>query len=177
MALSLIFTIPIGASVGFLPHAVRNRFSSIGALSESSIRYRLYTWRGVLRMLADHPFGIGVGAQAFSQTYVRYSVSGTETVMHAHNLFLRIMCDLGLAGVLTFSFFLMCLLFRVIGRLQSLPTGESRLLTLSCFSSLLGCLIMGLFDDVWYHFGLTALFFIVCALLMHVDESVEGVDA
>lgn len=174
MALFFILTLPAGALMGFIPRSIRNRFSSIGMLTESSIRYRLYTWRGVLRMLADHPFGIGVGNHVFSSVYPQYAVSGTETVPHAHNLFLRITCDLGVAGLLTFLLFLLCLLFCLIGRLRRLRTGADRLLTLSCFSSLVGVLVMGLFDDIWYHFGLMALFFIVCSFLMHIQENHEG---
>lgn len=174
MALSMILAVPAGVSVGFLPRAIRNRFSSIGMLGESSIRYRLYTWRGVLRMLAEHPFGVGIGEGAFSRAYASYAVSGTETVMHAHNLLLRVACELGCAGVLTLFGFLLCLLLCAVSKFHRLRVGRDRLLTLSCFCALSGVLVMGLFDDIWYHFGLMALFFMVCALLTQSDEAMEG---
>jgi O-antigen ligase len=174
MALLLILVLPAGASLGCLPHAIRNRFSSIGTLTESSIRYRLYTWRGVLQMLAEHPFGVGVGEAAFSRAYASYAVSGTETVMHAHNLLLLVACELGCAGVLTFLLFLLCLLLCAIEKLYGLGIGDERLLSITCFCALSGVLVMGLFDNIWYHFGLMALFFAVSSMLTHTDGAMEG---
>ena len=125
-------------------------------------------------MLAEHPFGVGIGEGAFSRAYTSYAVSGTETVAHAHNLLLGVACELGVAGVLTLSVFLLCLLLCAVGKLHSLSVGVDRLLTLSCLSALSGVLVMGLFDDIWYHYGLMALFFTVCSLITQTDEAMEG---
>ncbi len=158
----LIWMLPptLGA-IPFLPRSVRNRFGSIGSVAESSIRYRLYTWQGVCRMIREHPFGIGAGQESFSAIYPIYAVSGTERVMHAHNLLLRILCEWGIGGFLLFILFCGLLVLYTFSRLQD----ENRTLTLACFSSLCAVGVMGMFDDIWYHYGLCALFWIVCGIL------------
>ncbi len=153
-AILLLLPIPLLSLLPYLPHSITNRFLSIGSMSESSIRYRLETWQGVLRLIADHPYGIGVGESAFRAIYPRYAVSGTEGVMHAHNLFLQISVEIGLAGCLVFFCLLILLLCR--GILFSSHLGGEW--------ALFGILIMGLFDHIWYERGMSALFFAVCAL-------------
>ena len=145
-----------------MPKNVRNRFASIGNMAESSIRYRLYTWRGCLKMAWQRPFGIGVGERAFALTYPRYAVSGTERVTHSHNLFLQITAELGVIGILSFLAFLFFLVqlfctcfFKRNGHLPPLVIGS--------FSAVIGCLTMGFFDYVWYHKGLFWLFWITVA--------------
>ena len=125
-------------------------------------------------MLTAHPFGIGVGNESFMQVYPLYAVSGTETVMHAHNLFLRLTCEIGVFGLLTFLCFLIVMILSFLSKLRSMPVGEGRLSTLSAACSIMGTLVMGIFDDIWYHYGLLALFFVVCALLMRIEKNFEG---
>ncbi len=152
---------PALCAIPYLPHNVRNRFASIGSIAESSIRYRLYTWKGVLRMLKAHPLGIGAGRDSFSKIYPRYAVSGTERVLHAHNLLLRLFCEWGIGGILLFILFAVFIVFYTLSHMQD----QDRALTLACFSSLCAVGVMSLFDDIWYHYGLCALFWIVCGIL------------
>ena len=144
------FCMPI---LPFLPRSIRNRFASIGMLGESSIRYRRYTWRGTCSMLKKHPFGIGVGSTAFLRIYPHYAVSGTETVMHAHSLFLHLLAEMGGMGLLSF---LLCLFFAF------LPFGRGIHLHARC--AICGALVMGIFDHLWYAPPMIALFFCLCAL-------------
>ena len=172
----MLSVIPFISALPFLPHSILNRFSSIGSLSEPSIRYRLYTWRGVLRMLYEHPWGIGVGAEAFHRIYPQYAVSGTESVMHAHQLFLQIAVELGFSGLIVYLFFLLQLLFDVAYGLKYLH-GAPRAQMLGCACAVLGVTVMGFFDYVWYHFGMFFLFFVICAALtLHGGQEREGYD-
>ncbi len=144
---------PLGSLLPFLPHIVTSRFLSIASPGESSNRYRLYTWSGMSRMIAEHPGGIGVGEAAFAATYPQYAVSGTERVMHAHNLYLQIAAELGIAGLLLFLALLIGVLCRAMAR-----RGIS-----AAAIAVSGALVMGLFDHLWYERGLLAFFFGVLA--------------
>ena len=168
----LLSAFPILSALPHLPHNVINRFSSIASFADSSIRYRFYTWQGVLRMLKEHLFGIGVGSEAFFAVYPKYAVSGTETVMHAHNLPLQVFVSLGLPGGLIFLFFL-GLLFLYTVHAISAQTHSERNVFLGAACALIGVLIMGWFDDIWYHSGMLVLFFSVAAL-MTLFETGEG---
>ncbi len=159
----LLSGIPAVCALPFLPEILQRRLLSIGSFADSSIRYRLYTWRGVLRMLREHPFGIGVGSEAFSRIYPRYAVSGTESAVHTHQLFLQVGAELGLPGLLVFLAFLLLLFFGTAHGLAHLH-GSARGEWLGCVCGLIGALVMGLFDDIWYHPGMFCLFFAVAAL-------------
>ncbi len=171
----LLFALfPLASALPLLPHSVKNRFVSIGSLTESSIRYRLYTWRGVLRLLRAEPWGIGAGAEAFSTAYRRYAVSGTETVAHAHNLFLRVACDIGWVGMAVLFITLFLLLLYFIGnRHREKITVSCTEIDVGCFCALCGVLLMGLFDDVWYHNGLAVLFWAVAGMMTAGYEGAE----
>ena len=160
VALSLL---PLGCLSPYLPHNIVNRFVSIGSFSESSIRYRLYTWRGVLRMIESHAWGIGVGSEAFYAVYPRYAVSGTERVMHAHQLWLQITVELGVGGLIAFLWLTLLLFLCVCHGMRDLH-GGARAQTVAGASALVGVLVMGFFDYVWYHMGLISLFFAVGAI-------------
>ncbi len=160
----MLSAFPILSVLPYLPRSVINRFSSIGSFSDSSIRYRFYTWQGVWRMLNEHHYGIGVGDEAFRAVYPQYAVSGIETVMHSHNLLLQVFVELGLPGGLVFLFFLGLLFFYIIHALSIQTRGE-RNLFLGAFCALIGALVMGWFDYIWYHIGMLLLFFSVVALM------------
>ena len=139
-ALLLLLLPTLALSVLFLPQSVIRRFLSIGNLAESSIRYRLYTWRGVLDMIHAHPFGIGVGEEAFRSVYPHFARSGIETVMHAHNVFLQTAAEIGVIGGASLAFVLTLALLKGFGRRRAAGAPYA----------LCGVLIMGMFDHLWY---------------------------
>lgn len=171
MGYLLLFLLPLGCALPFLPQNVVNRFSSIGSFSESSIRYRFYTWQGVLRMLKDHPWGIGAGSEAFAAVYPSYAVSGTESVAHTHHLLLQIMTEFGVHGLAVFLAFLLFCVFAFAHSLKGMR-GKERGMMLGAFCGIIAVLVMGLFDDVWYHYGMLFLFFVLAAWIPADTEEV-----
>ena len=166
----LLLPLPLAAGLPLLPHSVVNRFGSIGSLSESSARFRWYTWRGVLRLLRARPWGVGAGEAAFRAVYPAYAVSGTERVMHTHQLFLQTAVQLGLPGLLVLLLILWQLLRRTAAFCRRKPERAGRARLLGAAGAVAGALVMGMFDDIWYHGGLFWLFWAVCALLLNLSE-------
>ena len=115
-------------------------------------------------MLRDYPWGIGVGETAFKQIYPRYAVSGIESVMHAHQMLLQIMAELGIGGLILFLCFFILLLFYAAYALRT-RGGRSRSESVAAISALLGAAVMGAFDILWYQHGICLLFFAVGAIL------------
>jgi len=160
---SLLFSLPfVLFSIPWLPQSIFRRFMSIGNLADSSIRYRIYTWRGVVRMIGAHPFGIGVGEDAFHAVYPQYALSGIETVMHAHCLPLQITAELGVMGSLVF--------FAAVG--MALLKGFGKRRTLGAPYALCGVMTMGFFDHLWYAPGMILLLFAVFAFCLIEEEGV-----
>ena len=135
-------------AVPLLPSNFQGRLFSIGDLGESSIRYRLLTWRGTWKMLLSHPVGIGVGERAWRAIYPHFAVSGTKTVMHAHNLFLQVATELGVVGLLVFLL--------LLGTGLRCAVKEKNV---TAVLSVSGALVMGLFDHLWYYPGMLLPFF------------------
>ena len=147
----------------FLPEGVRARFGSIGNLAETSSRYRLETWKGVLRLLSAHPFGIGSGEAAFHFVYPLYAVSGTESVMHAHNVYLQVAVEHGVFGLALFLLFLVLLFRGFFAAWRQGACKTDRPLFLGVAAALIGLLTMGMFDHLWYQPTLFYLFEMLAA--------------
>jgi len=160
-------------AIPFIPDSVSARFLSIGSFGESSIRYRFYTWSGVHRMLSVYPFGIGVGEAAFSRLYPFFAVSGTERVMHTHRLDLQLRSDLGIFGFGICAVLLLLIFLRYIYLLR---TGDPRIRisVLVPLCALVGALVMGAFDYIWYHFGNFLLFWVIAAMGVRLPSKERG---
>jgi O-antigen ligase len=150
LAFGLLLLLFAPCTLPYLPQNVIHRFGSIGTLAESSIRYRIYTWQGVNKLIAAHPWGIGIGESAFCAVYPLHALPGIESVMHAHNVYLQIALECGVAGLAAFLILIVTVL------LQSAPLCKN-----PAPLALLGVLVMGLFDHLWYFRPLAALFFVI----------------
>ena len=139
-------------SLPLLPQSFRGRLLSIGDLRESSIRYRLQTWIGTWRMLEEYPVGIGVGERAWRAIYPPFAVSGTKTVMHAHNVFLQVATELGVVGSIVFLLLVGNAIYRGLRQKHFMAV-----------SAVAGTLVMGFFDHLWYYPGMLVPFFSMLA--------------
>lgn len=146
--------------------AITRRLSSAFALAgDSSISYRLHTWRGVLAMLGDHWLGgIGVGEAAFSACYPYYALAGIESAPHAHNLLLQYWCEFGIAGPLLFILFILTFFQCVISHRHAEPNATLRLDSLAATGGVLAVLVFGLTDHVFYNTRIFFLFFAVAGI-------------
>lgn len=148
----------------FLPENVINRFMSVGDMGDTSTSYRVYIWMGTLNMLKDYWLcGIGIGTDAFYRVYPLYAYSGVMAP-HSHNLFLQIITENGILGLGVFMsiiivYYKMCISGIVRAKdklLKALITGLA--------AGMLGYLVQGMFDNVWYNYRVFLLFFIMLGL-------------
>ena len=151
-------------AISFLPSSMISRFQSIGNFADTSIHYRLNTWKGVLRMIGSHPWGIGCGEEAFHRVFSAYAVSGTEGVMHPHQMLLEAISELGVVGFLFFLLIIWRLLMRFLRFCYAMPQGRDRGEGIAIFCALAGGMVMGMFDSLWYHSGLFWLFWVFCGM-------------
>jgi len=154
-----------------IPNAVKLRFLSIGDLSDSSTYYRLYTWKGVLRLLRDHFIsGIGVGESAFSQLYPLYSYIGNETTMHSHSLFLEITVELGIVGLLLFAFVMFLTMQKGFSEIRNCGDKNRRTIVSAAVVGLIAALIHGAVDYIWYNYRVFFVFWLVVAVIRAYSE-------
>jgi putative inorganic carbon (HCO3(-)) transporter len=158
-----LFVIPIIPIV--MPSNVLNRFLSIADLSDSSISYRIYTWRGTVEAIKAHFFsGIGYGNEAFKQVYPQYAYSGMEAAEHSHSLFLQLLLGLGIVGLVIFALITFFALQKLFGYIKKPEDRTSCVYVIATVASLISALIMGIFDNVWYNYRIFYAFWVIVAI-------------
>lgn len=173
----LLAIVAIVLSPLYLPDSVFTRLTSIGNLTDSSTSYRVYIWMGTLAMLKDYWFcGIGPGTAAFNQVYPEYAYNAI-TAPHSHNLFLQIVCDSGICGILIFlllivSFYRM--MFTAIHREQD---RTARIFQIAGVSAVSGFLLQSMTDYTFYNYRVMLLFWGVlglCVVFCRMGTSKSG---
>jgi putative inorganic carbon (hco3(-)) transporter len=151
-----------------MPPWVIQRFTSIGSMSDSSTSYRVYIWMGTIAMLKEYWLsGIGPGTAAFNLIYPAYSYN-TIAAPHAHNLFLQLVCDAGIMGLvifllLLFSFFRTTLsAFSQCARKGSDRT--TRIYLAAAVSAVVGFMAQSMTDYSFYNNCVALFFWVVIAL-------------
>ena len=156
-----------------LPQNVVDRFLSIGNMGDSSTYYRVYTWRGVMRMLRQVWIsGVGVGQSAFEQVYPMFAYVGMEATPHAHNLIMHIMSETGIAGVLSITVVMVLFAQICISAIVTL-SGEERMTVTAGLCGILSMLVMGLADNIWYNYRVFFAFWCVMALTVAYIKAIK----
>lgn len=153
-----------------LPQSILNRFTSIGNMEDSSTSYRVYIWMGTLAMIRDFWIsGIGMGAEAFTQVYPFYSYNGI-VAPHSHNLFLQILVESGVVGIVVFLLVLVLFFKKAMVGYQIGGGKGKPLSTLVCAlcAGVCGFLIQGMFDNCFYNYRVMLIFWLTLGIAMAV---------
>ncbi len=160
-----------------LPDWIIERFASIGDMSDSSTSYRVFIWLGTIAMLKDYWFsGIGPGTDAFNLVYPAYSFN-TVKAPHAHNLYLQLMCDAGILGLLLFLLVILSFYRTVFSAFSRERDRKSRYYLAAAASAVAGFLLQGITDYSFYNNRVLLFFWVVVALgivLSRRSELEEG---
>ncbi len=144
-----------------MPESIIHRFASIGDMGDSSTSYRVSIWMGTLKMLKDYwLIGVGVGNEAFNKVYPFYSLEAAVAA-HSHNFYLQVFSELGLTGIITFFITIFIALKKI---LVGYIVGKKNKYSLICagiFAGVLGLMVEGFFDYVWYNFRFFAIFWLI----------------
>ncbi len=164
----VVFLIATGVTAFFfLPDTFVDRVSSIVSFSDSSVLYRINIWKGCSALLRScFMTGVGVGEEAFAQGYGDFALSGIESAPHAHNLFLQITIELGIAGLVVFAILILMLIRSAFTLFRKRSFHHfSSLSGLMCLSALMALLMNGLTDYIWYNNRIYLLFWLVAGLI------------
>ena len=160
--------IPLGVlapfSLFFIPQSIINRLTSIGDLSDSSSSYRVWLWKGTLKMLSDiWPSGIGLGTDAYLECFSLYAYD--EVVApHSHNTFLHVMCESGIFGIAVFVLLLYFVLRQLFITFKEAKERDSKIMSVALISALLGLMVQAIFDNTFYNYRMYMLFFAVLSM-------------
>lgn len=157
----------------YLPDSVISRFTSIGNLADSSTSYRVLIWLGTLAMLRDFGFsGVGLGYDAYSEVYPFYARHGISAP-HAHNLFLQILSDSGIVGLLVFLGLIASFYRMMLTAIRHERDSRAKVLQIGGTSAVSGFLVQSMTDYTFYNYRLLMLFFGIlglCVLLTRMGS-------
>jgi O-antigen ligase len=165
---------------GVMDESFLDRAASIYDLNESSNVGRLIIWRDSLVYAVKHPFGVGYGnfivslvhdipenasfEQAGDLKNLRYNLP--QKFVTAHSLFLNILVELGLAGLLAFCLLIFEIFFRIWRFIRNYPS-DSNIFTAQVVMfglMLIWFLGYGLFDVTLFNDRVLLYFLITLAL-------------
>lgn len=148
-----------------LPSSVIERFLSISNFADSSIAYRIYTWKGTLNAIKDYFFfGIGYGDSAFQAIYPSYAYSGIESTPHSHSLLLQVILCMGIIGFLMLSIAIFLNFQKSLEYIKKEKSSASTVYVIAAVASIVSALIMGVFDYIWYNQRIFYLFWTIIAI-------------
>ena len=164
----ILLIIPAGIATCALalifPDTIGSRLLNFFSLSDSANNYRIDVWNSSWNLLSDtYLYGVGWGEEAFRTAYINYGSDGTQYAMHSHSLYMQIVIQCGIIGLVVFAISVMSVIKKCIS--ASLSMKLDRNVSLNAKASLSGALaimVAGLFDYTWYNFRV---FFVFCALL------------
>jgi len=164
----------LGGAAAFLVMSVaaldplRDRVMSIFAgRSDSSNNFRINVWMSVIEMIKDRPIlGIGPGNDAFNKIYPLYQ-QPRYTALSAYSVFLEIAVEAGLIGLAVFLWLLTVTLgqgWRQLQRLREVQSVQAYWL-MAALATMVGMLIHGLVDTIWYRPQVSTLWWLMLALV------------
>jgi putative inorganic carbon (HCO3(-)) transporter len=125
-ALALAAGLGVAASVGVQHlNETSRRLQSVAEFgSEPSLSARLIGWQYTLRILRDYPI-IGSGLGTFPEAWIHYYPGGTASIWkEAHNDYLQVAAETGIAGTAVFAWGLFRFLKRYLFRMPRVAPGE-----------------------------------------------------
>ncbi len=153
-----------------LPDTIIDRFASIGDMKDTSTSYRVYIWLATINMLKDYWMcGIGPGTDAYNMVYPAY---GYHDVIapHSHNLFLQIMCDTGICGLIIFLVILFVFFKMMCGSLSREKDKVSRIYQISTISAMCGFLVQSMTDYSFYNYRVMLMFWVFVAMSAAISK-------
>lgn len=148
-----------------LPQSILDRFLSIGNLGDTSTSYRVHIWEGTFNMLRDHFLGgIGIGVEVFGEVYPQYSLSGIESAPHSHNLYLQILVECGILGLILFALVLFTFVRHNFTFYAKPLPASPRIRTAALFCGILAVLAQGMTDYIWYNYRVYLVFWLLFGL-------------
>lgn len=155
------------------------RMLSVFSKIDTSMEMRLAMWESTVYMIADHPFfGIGWGAYwLVYHSYDFYIVDPSVLIVHAHNVYLNYMAEIGIIGAGGFFAFFFGALHSAIKKVGQEQSEFLQSLRSGIVLAIIFVALYGLTDNVLFNIPTSMLFWLICAIAETSRSFAEGGDA
>jgi len=158
------------ASVMFLvPDEIRSRIYVLKLFSGSSAEHRIIVWKTALRMFMERPL-LGQGLNTFMANYERFRAPGDSGIWYAHNSYLQVAAELGIAGFLSFSWLAAKIVWTSVVSWNKIADSSIRIAYLGLFCGITAFLILSLFEVTHYSLQSAVLFYLSIGILMALKK-------
>lgn len=106
---------------------------------------RFYFWPLYLRLVLNHPLGVGLSSGDIITASVPYGI----TLASTHNLYLAVLVQVGFAGLAAFLVLVFWVLSRAVRGWMVVRDPQRRQLLLAVVVPILGFLVVGMSESVW----------------------------
>lgn len=169
---ALLVPIVIVAFIIISPHGL-HRLSTLSLSGGSTAWERIELWKGTWNMVREHPI-LGFGINTFSKYFPLYKPVDYPDVRYAHNSYLQMWSEIGLAGLLTFLAIIFTVLAKCLRNLKKkVSAGENGLFLLGLLAGYIAFLIQSGLDTNLYSLVLITFFWVVTAILLALNEDLE----
>ncbi|ORU01380.1 hypothetical protein D081_0199 [Anaerovibrio sp. JC8] len=162
--------------VGYLAYnpVFLERMSTMFSVADTSSEMRIAMWESTVQMILDHPvFGIGGGAYSLVYPiYDTYIVDGSVTLVHAHNIYLNYLAEIGIVGGCAFLMFFLGYTGTALFPQKEMPDTLTRGFMLGLGMALVSVALNGLTDDVLYNVPSSMLLWMMCGLVFVLKEKI-----
>ena len=97
--------------------------------------------------------------EAFNQVYPLYAYT-SSSAPHSHNLFLQIVCDTGIVGLIVFVLLIFQYYRMTCGALSRENKKENKVLLIAAISSVTGFMVQSMSDYTFYNYRVMLLFWV-----------------
>jgi len=168
--LALVLLVGLVLTAGFFlgrGGEIMHNFSSdeIGKLDRQAM------WQAALGMIRDRPV-LGQGLNTFMANYLEYWVGGQKMPRYAHNCYLQMAAEAGLAGLSAFLALLGLLFSRMISGMRRM-NGPDALVAAALIASLAAFALHAAVDTDFYALRQAALFWVLAGLGVGWAASLE----
>ncbi len=150
---------------------ILNRFLSSFNPSEGSNSERILNWNRALKIISDHPFaGVGVGAYSLAVD----PRSPAKSAITAHNTYLDIAAEMGLAALLVWLALLFTAVRKFAGVLFSKNNSsrEAGAIALGLVGSFVWFIVQTIFDTAIYSPALFTILMIYFAIAVNLEKKI-----
>lgn len=155
----------LGAAAVLLVEPARERAAAVASSQSASNMFRILTWKGTLGMAAAHPW-LGVGPAAFKYVYPKYAIAGY--VEAAHQNYLQMFAELGVAGGLAFLWLLGSALFTAARAAREGADFSARVLAVSALAGISALMVHSLLEYNWYVGAINLTFWLLVGMAAHI---------
>jgi putative inorganic carbon (HCO3(-)) transporter len=174
LGLGIVAVVALGAAAYMFMDSpvLQQRVASMFATRDhSSNSFRMNVWLGVIAMIQDSWWaGVGIGNETFQKVYGLYMISGFEA-LGAYNIFLEVAVETGIFGLLAFLWVVLAASAR--STFHALR-GEARPWAVAAIAGLLGLMVHGLVDTVFYRPSIQILFWLLLAMIIRLPVAAQG---